>query len=158
MKILFIDIDGPLIPDKMLYKQKTFMSGYEVLPKHQYIHDPYSTDLLNHLFDIREDLFGVLHSTWRLYYNEEWLKRHFELQGLNVRWHTDSITDPQISDRWLSIKNWLSHHTEITNNDYAILDDEKAPKEMKTRSVKVDYVNGISYANVHRLKQLIIHS
>lgn len=154
MKILFIDIDGPLIPDKMRRLNKTDNEFYKDV-WHLHTHDPFSTLVLNNLFDGYDNLFGVLHSTWRYNYNIEWLKKHFIFQGLNIRWHDDIITSPDIENRWLSIENWLSNHSDISRGDFTIIDDEKPPPHFKSRTVRIDEQNGFSEPNVDRLFHLI---
>lgn len=163
-----IDIDGPLIPDKMHLTQvfmdiPFYKDGYpttdgEGKPVHKeiwhaHVHDPFSTMVLNKLFE-HDDIYGVLHSTWRLSYDEEWMKKHFEMQGVAVRWHDDMFTNPKIFDRWQSIRDWLGDHPEIVRDNFAILENEKPPEDLKSRTIRVDEVSGLSYTNVKNLSSL----
>ena len=153
MKFIFLDIDGVFIPDKCKYLEFGRHAMYDN-SDHWVSYDPFAVKFLNRLFDQNDDLYAVTQSTWRQNYPVEWLLKHFVVQGCNFRWHDDTYTNPGL-ERWLSIRNWLHEHPEISRDQIAILDDEKPPYDLQTRTVRVDEVNGLSLKNCQRLVSLL---
>lgn len=146
MRILFIDIDGPLLPEKAKYFD--YQKKTEV--EHWTEFDPFSVRFYNSLFEKYSDLYGVIHSSWRKFYPDDFLINHFKSQGCEFRFHTDMIAPFKFgSNRWEEINFWLYDHPEI--KDYMILDDEVPPEYLKKRTVLVDYKNGLSLNNCRKL-------
>lgn len=155
MKIICLDLDGPLIPDRCKYfDDEKYQHDFYLDVNHWVTFDPFAVRFLNRLVDMNDDLHFVLHSTWRKHYDKKFLDTHFSIQGLHVRWHQDWFTDPQLS-RWDSIDLWLKKHPSVTNEMYAILDDEKPPLNFKTRTVRVNEYDGLSEKNCARLISLL---
>lgn len=153
MKILFLDIDDVILSNRCKYLEHTRTQWHnETFPDHWVTFDPFVVQFLNHLFNCNDDLYAVLHSTWRKFYDEQTIAKHFISQGCEFRWHNDMFTPP--IERWDSIRSWVHDHN-LSANDYAILEDEKPPYSMKTRTIRVDEFNGFSHKNCERLIALL---
>lgn len=146
MRILFIDIDGPLIPGKASYFDDDKNS--DIIHWSEF--DPFSVRFYNMLFEKYNDLYGVIHSSWRKFYNDDFLLNHFSQQGCKFRFH-DDLTAPFkfSSNRWEEISMWLSDHPEI--DDYMILDDEYPPESYKERTIVINFDDGLSRENCQDL-------
>lgn len=157
-KIVFLDIDGPFIPDKCKFidhKRTIFSKDIN----HWCTFDPFAVTFFNELFENNQNLFAVIHTSWRKYYPEnncQWIINHFQDQGCKFQWHTTPHT-PIIKSatRWEEISSWLNNHKDITNNDYLIIEDERPPTNFKTRTIRVDETNGLSMKNCQRIKELL---
>lgn len=153
MKVLFLDLDDVLVLDKCRFLVKEANPFYDNF-FYQYEFDPFGRDFLNGLFKLNEDLYCVLHSTWRKDCEKDWLLQHFKHQKAEFRWHESFCTDPRLS-RWDSISWWLSEHKEVSRSDYAVLDDEKPPQDFKTRTVRVNGQTGLDFKDCERLVNLL---
>lgn len=154
-KIVFLDIDGPLIP-RSLRKTNTF--------------DQKAVASLNKLFDEHEDLFAVIHSSWirtldwaPSFFNDR-LRKLFAKQGCRFRWHDDFYTVStaySFDDRFERISYWLAKHkNEIVS--YAIVDDakyytlEKAYFPLsKNNYVNVSYNDGLTEDNIEKISRIL---
>lgn len=157
-KIVFLDIDGPLIPNKCKHIDH-LRSEFSKDTNHYCVFDPFAVTFFNELFRYNDNLHAVLHTSWRKYYSEnncQWIIDHFKDQGCNFRWHKDKHT-PIIKSatRWEEITMWLVDHPDITINDYAIVEDEYPPLSFKTRTIRVDEENGMTTKNCKRIKELL---
>lgn len=152
-KILFIDLDDVFVLDKAKYLGLPEHEHYRNWP-YMHHHDPFAAEFISNLFVKNTDLYGVLHSTWRQTASEWWIKKHFEVQNTFVRWHQDWMTDPDLA-RYQSITKWLEEHDHIKRDQWAIIDDEKPPETMKSRTVRIDPNHGFGNKEVTRLIQLL---
>lgn len=151
-KILFIDFDGPLIPAKIKFFEHKKTDKIE----HWSIFDPFAVSFLNLIFEEEPELYAVLHTSWRKFYDGEFLINHMKNQGCNFRFHSDLIAPYKFSsDRWHEISFWLSDHPEISKKDYAIIDDETPTERFKEQTVKIDYENGFNYDDCTRLLKIL---
>lgn len=157
MKILFIDIDGVLVPDKCKYlnhKAPETMKDVD----HWCYFDPFAVAFLNEVFAKEHTLHGVIHSTWKKFYTEDELKIMFSSSGCNFRWHNDMVavtTSTKFDSRWDDIDNWLLQHIEVKRQDFAIIDDAKPASNLKSRTVRTNEQIGITDKNCERLLNLL---
>jgi hypothetical protein len=144
-RVLFLDIDGPLIPGRayMLPNQtkpivKTF--------------DPVAVSLINEACKNRRQI--VVHSSWLRYpENYEYdLVGYMVKQGINRDlFHADPLCDGLIHWRYNRIREWLARHPEVT--DYVVVDDEPDPDgHVKGHLVLVDFEDGLMMKQFRQLK------
>lgn len=157
MKILFIDIDGVLVPDKCKYLNHLRPKSMKDLDHWCYF-DPFAVSFLNAVFENDHTLHGVIHSTWKKFYSADELQKMFEVSGCKFRWHNDMIThtvSTKFDSRWDDIENWLLQHVEVKRQNFAIIDDAKPSANLKNRSVRTNEQTGISDKNCERLLNLL---
>ncbi len=148
-KILFLDIDGPMIPGRaysMPGQTKPLVKTF----------DPVAVGLLNALCQDKGWRI-VLHTSWIRVWGGQETYDHCVQQGLKPQYfHKDAWCDEEIHWRYTRVAKWLVEHPEIDR--YKILDDEpysedidiyeKAlryphPADMKDHLVLVDFYDGI---------------
>ena len=143
MKIIFLDIDGPMVPIR------AWVLGYK--GRHE-LFDPIAVATL--LKILKHDVKLVISSSWRsLGYDE--VVTALENSGISRKhlhedWQTKefpvSPEDHMFKLRAEEIKEWLSRHPEI--EDYVAIDDY--PLEMD-KLIHVSSNDGISYENQIKL-------
>lgn len=142
--ILFLDIDGVLIPRRMYDAPNQTRPLVTVF-------DPGVVGMLNTLARECGAQF-VIHSSW-LRSNFAFIsakcgctdvKQHMICQGLDAdAFHKDHSCQYRFSGtRWTAICDWLEDHPEVTNLDYWIIEDEPHP-----------YYDGVSRLNLNRIIQ-----
>lgn len=146
-RILFLDIDGPLIPGRAA------LLPNQTAP-YWHIFDPVAVSLINDACR-HQGRKIVVHSSWVKHTDlyEFDLLEHLIGQGLDASlFHEDPICKP-IAWRYDRIKEWLSRH-EI--DDYVILDDEAPqildPKGFHDHLLQVDYEDGVTWKIYRKLK------
>lgn len=148
MKVLFLDIDGPLI------SARAGLLPNQTAP-YWHVFDQCAVALINDIckFDDRKI---VVHSSWvkhtALYAFD--LMEHLIGQGLKTEYfHGDPLCKP-ISWRYDRVAEWLGRHSEV--EDYVIVDDEKPqtldPAWLNKHLVLVDYDNGLSWNDFMAIK------
>lgn len=144
MKILFLDIDGPLIPGRaytMPGQTKGIVKTF----------DPCAVGLINFWCKSRKWKL-VLHSSWVQILGGEDTYLHCLSQGLNKdHFHKDAWCDEHENWRYTRVAKWLKEHPETTH--YMILDDEPYkidlfgkyphPADISNHLILVDFEDGI---------------
>lgn len=150
-KILFLDIDGVVLPGRAyLLPQQT-----KPIVK---VFDPCAVSLLNSACD-KQDRKIVMHSSWiRTQYWDNYnpagdVITHCVEQGINKElFHPDDpYCNRDISWRYDRVDEWVGRHPEVT--DFLIVDDEPcAPDyQYKNHLVLTDFDEGITLAIYHKL-------
>lgn len=147
-KVLFLDIDGPMIPGRSWVSQGKFDfsrdSGiYDTF-------DPIAVDTINKLID-KTGLEIVVSSAWR---NKgfDYVMDVFEKNGLSPEhvhddWRTIKWPDPnEPFERDKEINEWLSRHPEVTLS--AAIDDSQLSV---ANFVKVTFEDGMLSAQQSQL-------
>lgn len=115
-KVIFLDIDGPVIPSR------AFALPGQTLPFTEF--DPCCVGILNRLCD-ELGYKIVLHTSWikpRIKGGRGTFD-HCVRQGIKMEhFHEDAWCDEYIDWRYTRIHEWLQRHPEVT--DYIIFDDE----------------------------------
>lgn len=148
-KILFLDIDGPMIPGRVY----TMPGQTKPLVK---AFDPAAVGILNRLCQDKGWRI-VLHTSWIKIFGGQETYDHCIEQGLKAQYfHKDAWCDKTIHWRYTRVARWLAEHPEVTR--YHILDDEpyaadidlyKAaqeyphPEDMEKHLILVDFYDGI---------------
>lgn len=113
--ILFMDIDGPMIPQRVYYLSKHVPGAVTVF-------DPVARDHINALLNARPELWIVISSTWR-YRGKAKCAALLQQNGIDSsRLHPDWATPENQPTRSAEIRAWLDAHPEIRK--YVALDDE----------------------------------
>ena len=130
-KVLFLDIDGPMIPRRAYFlpNQTGVVS----------IFDPVAVSLL---LKVLEDSGAkiVISSTWGNH-GQDLVKETLEKNGISWNYvHPDWVTPRKMSSsRDHEIKWWLQKHKEVTH--WVSLDDEKLAKN----NVRVSFEDGMQW-------------
>lgn len=143
-KVLFLDIDGPMIPRRAFY-----------LPNQTLIvrkFDPVATALLNEVL-AKTGAKLVISSTWGKQ-GIETVKTLLEENGIS--WesvHQDWVTPRKYPlARPEEIRLWLANHPEITH--WASLDDEQL--DLDGKNVKVTFDDGMLTQHYQQLLELLV--
>lgn len=144
-KIIFVDIDGPMIPYRCL-----FLPGQTRVMT---LFDPVAVSLLNHLCE-DNDFKIVIHSSWVRIMGGKPTFNHCVSQGIKPEhFHEDAWCNEDINWRYTRVAEWLSRHPEIT--EYVILDDDPYqddlfggfphPEGMVLRLILINYYEGFVF-------------
>lgn len=154
-KIIFLDIDGPMIPYRVM-----FMPGQTVPMT---VFDPVAVSFINRLCEA-EGWKVVLHSSWIKIFGGANTLKHCISQGIKTEhFHADAYCDEDIHWRYTRVAKWLNQHPDVTT--YAILDDEPYqdglndgvpyPDGMSLHMVLVNYYQGFLF---HEYNEVLAQS
>ena len=153
-KVLFVDIDGPLIPGRA-YMLPGNMKPLRTGPFVQAF-DPVAVSLLNSLAKDRDYRF-VLHTSWLRVIGPRETLDHCVQQGLShAYFHDDPWCNPEISWRYDRLAEWLARHPEV--NSYAIIDDDPYKQgdtegvDVGKNLILVDFEEGLTMRNYRQLR------
>jgi hypothetical protein len=136
-KVIFVDIDGPMIPLRawFLPNQTPIVS----------IFDPCAVSLLLRLVD-RSQAKLVVSSTWGLHGYDSCMET-FEKNGIHRDlFHEDWVTPRKMSSaRYHEIRWWLDRHPEVTHS--VAIDDADLNMDFVPCAVKCDCAEGMSWRN-----------
>jgi len=160
-KVLFIDVDGPLIPARALFLPSNLKPTWQ----NQWAFDPCAVGMLNFLAWAVPDLVGVI-SSHRVGYgvpieydgystfDRAFWEKLFTDNGLRIPLHPRWITPRQIERRPKveEISDWLKLHPEVTQ--FAVIEDDfngngtkPSPEQVeKFHIVATNYDQGLSYS------------
>lgn len=159
-KIIFLDIDGPLIPGRSFIAEgKTEVVPFEVL-----YFDPVAVKMLNRLCK-QEDWRIVIHSSWIKIVGGERTYEHCLKQGLSGMSFYNVAEDSPWCDekepwRYTRVAKYLEVHPEIT--EYVILDDTSYskdesgyphPEDMDAHWLMVDFDDGMLSFHYNSIKE-----
>lgn len=144
-KIIFLDIDGPMIPYRCMC-----LPGQTVPWT---LFDPVAVSLINDLC-AKNGFKVVLHTSWVRIMGGQQTKDHCISQGINPdHFHSDAYCDENISWRYTRVAEWLSRHPEVES--YVILDDDPYQADlnfpiqhqegMALRVILVNYYTGFLF-------------
>lgn len=144
-KIIFLDIDGPVIPYRCM-----FLPGQTVPWT---VFDPVAVSLINELC-ANDGWRIVIHSSWIRHRGGQFTRDHCIAQGiLAEHFHPDAWCDGSIKWRYTRIAKWLSDHPDVKT--YAIVDDDayepdkdaawEHPADVADHVVKINYYTGMMF-------------
>lgn len=135
--IVFLDIDGPMIP------VRAFFLPNQTRPAS--IFDPCATGMLLKLLQ-ESSAKIVISSTWGQF-GKDRCEELLAKNGIDPSYlHEDWVTPRKMSSaRYHEIKWWLDKHPEVTH--YVAIDDEDLPIDWITNAVKCDGAEGFSLRN-----------
>lgn len=136
-KVIFLDIDGPMISGRAAY-----------LPDQTYIHsvfDPCATAMLLRLIENSGARIVISSTHGKKGYDH--IKQLFESNGVNPNLlHPDWVTPKKLTSwRIHEISWWLQDHPEVTS--YVAIDDEQLNVKYVANSVQCDTYEGFSFRN-----------
>lgn len=125
MKILFLDIDGPMIPGRLYFDKKMTYCDH----RHLFKYDPIAVQMVNKICDVTgaSIVFNTAHNVNA---DVEGMKGVIA-QGIFNGIHPSHIHQkgftlfPQHSSRQGGINRWLLQNAGVTH--YCVIDDEKIP-------------------------------
>jgi len=137
-KIIFLDIDGPMIPVRayyMLNQTKPLVTVF----------DPCAVSLLLRLLEDANAKL-VISSTWGVK-GRDAVVQVLAANGIDETFlHEDWITPRKLSSyRCHEIRWWLDNHPEVSH--YVAIEDEYLPPEFVRNAVKCDTYEGFSWRN-----------
>jgi len=147
MNILFLDIDGPMIPARMYYDGiPKIITGKKA---DVWMFDPLAVAMVNHLIDTFKIklVFNTSHNALGIDHI-----LNFQYNGITRSdYHDDFMTKYPLglTKRMDAISEWLTRHPEVTK--WVVLDDWPIESD---RAVLVDYNYGITLDNFEQLVKL----
>jgi hypothetical protein len=138
-KVIFLDIDGPLIP-----KRQWVHSRRNTLEPRFDEFDPIAVSMVNHLIKYGPAKI-VVSSAW-----DRGAIQAFEDNGILMELHDDTFTKKEGPYRRDEVAEWLTRHPEITH--WVALDDAATPEP---GGVLVSLDDGLSLANYIRAAELL---
>lgn len=144
-KIIFQDIDGPLIPLRMFYRG---FRPFDVA-RSAFVYDPVAVDMIRHLCERfnAKMVFNSAHCE-----NPHHVMAHqAKFNGLDPVLHPDCKTEfiSKINHRYDAIKEWLSRHPEV--KEWIVIDDAEVHPP---RQVKVNYNLGMTIDDYYEAARL----
>ena len=159
-KILFLDIDGPMVPGRSLLMPGNCPGFWG------WTFDPIAVSMINFM-DFAIPNFQIVLSTHRWgaklkgpyrdfpdVNSKEFWEYHFLVQGITASLHEDWLT-PRHTDfdgeyvrraKWEEIEDWLAKHPEVTQ--FATVEDDMNDKQMVTKEMRKKFhLYGESYDN-----------
>lgn len=146
--ILFLDIDGVLLPGRAYYmasQTQPLVTRF----------DPCVVGMVNKLC-AEIDAKIVIHSNWRrteprrIARGARSLREHFINEGiLPENLHPNVLCPMKFSSsRWMDISAWLEEHPEVGPEDFFVLEDEDCPTDWPhaSRVIQCDFDNGLTVA------------
>lgn len=150
MRIIFLDIDGPLIPLRMYFNgNRPFNTEYG-----SFVYDPIAVAMIKTLaskFDAKV-VFNSAHNE-----NPAHIMLHqATFNGLKDVMHTDIITQfPHTPDRLSAIETWLKEHSEVT--EWIVIDDmpvDSSRNIAHSRQVPINYSLGMTMDSFQKACEL----
>lgn len=146
-KVLFLDIDGVLLPGRAYTLPNQTNNPYVT------IFDPCAVAMLNKALETSGRKI-VLHSSWIKHNEADWLFDHIVGQGVSPDFfHEDWTTNRDLHWRYDRVRDWLSRHKEVT--DFVIVDDEPALHDdahLQPHLVLTNFDEGITVEIFKRLR------
>lgn len=145
MKILFLDIDGPMIPWRAVYMEKNYKKLFSQF-------DPVAVAFVNRLIDCGVKI--VISSSWAMSgyeaIKEAFKNNNIALESIHEDWMTPRPTGKVGSKyRTEQIQLWLDAHPEVTH--YVSLDDIEIDLP---GAVTVDYYNGLLFEQMEEIFEI----
>lgn len=143
MKIIFLDIDGPMIPLRCFFMLKNYKKLATAF-------DPIAVEFFNTVLKKNPDVHFVISSTWGLK-GKETIKKLFKKNGLLCRLHKDWVTPRKLSSlRSSEIRWWLEDHPEIET--FVVVDDELLTVPNHVRACTKD---GLKFEDYKKILDLL---
>lgn len=149
-KILFLDIDGVLIPGR------AYMLPGQTHDPFVTLFDPCAVAMINEACR-HQGRKIVIHSSWirtkfaEFFVNES-VEGHLIRQGIDKNLiHEDSRCNGDIDWRYNRVDEWLTRHPEVS--DFFIIDDTECDDNYKFKKhlILTDFDDGISMKNYRQL-------
>lgn len=121
MNVIFVDIDGPLLPGKMHMFQENDTRGK---PKATPFFDPWAVRCFN-VWTKYANAKAVLSTNWTHSWEVDELVKAMEENGLELDWHDEIVTPRRFSPhRAREILEWLEDNTDVEGDSFIAVDDD----------------------------------
>lgn len=162
MKILFIDIDGPLVPQRALYLPKNLGKnlGWQF--------DPCAVEMINFLLWADPTIRGVVASHRYDYHSEPgshtkaFWEEKFAENNLQIQLHSEWVTVRTRFKRtkFIEVNDWLNRHPEVSH--HCMIDDEadgykniREDDRRKFHLVGEDFANGLTWDDFSKMWEFL---
>lgn len=157
MNVIFVDIDGPLLPGKMhMFKENRKKGEPFATP----MFDPWAIRCFN-VWTQYADAKAVLSTNWTHSWEVQKIKDVMAANGLMLDWHDEVLTPRRFSDhRAREILEWLEDNTDVEGDRFIAVDDDTTCSILREVIdeghrdihilgdwIEVDYMNGLSWQN-----------
>jgi hypothetical protein len=154
--IVFVDIDGPLLPGKMhMFKENRSREKFATP-----MFDPWAIRCFN-VWTKYADAKAVLSTNWVHSWEVDKLMDIMAQNGLELNWHEQPVTPKRFSSsRHTEILDWLEDNTDVEGDRFIAVDDDTTCNHIRPiidemhRNIhilgdwiEVDFMNGISWKN-----------
>lgn len=149
-KILFLDIDGPMIPGRAHnlpgQRSETFVKQF----------DPVAVSIINWLCD-ECGWRVVLHTSWIRLWGEAATRDHCIKQGIKEKFFHKDICDEGEPWRYTRVDRWLNdhlvdHYVILDDEPYALnYDGESYTNNIADHLIVVDFEDGILTGTVNKI-------
>lgn len=160
-KIMFLDLDGPMIPGR------SYSGGHDpndllmVDTTHKF--DPIAVQNINDICE-KHGWKIVLHTSWVRIAGGQFTYDYCIKQGINSwHFHENAWVDEDESWRFTRIARWLEEHPEV--QEYVIIDDtpysqdiqsgHPHPNDMKNHLMLVSFDDGLLTEHYKKLSEVI---
>ena len=144
MKIIFLDIDGPMIPLRMYYLGARIFD-YD---KGSFVYDPVAVGMINKLCE--ENNAKVVFNSAQGENPIEVMRHQGIVNGLKYL-HEDCKTDfPKIENRYAAIIEWFKKNGDVKN--WIVIDDTIV---YKPKQIIIDYDIGITMDNFIKANEML---
>ena len=151
MKVLFLDIDGPLVTvGSMIHTNRQKLLGLTDKLSHKAF-DPIAASNLQYILEEVPGIEIVISSTWRKLYTLEALQEIFSEYNISPSFIVGVTPVLESRYRGQEIELYLKHNPEITN--FVIIDDDSDMEPYMDRLVKVDGKNGLTFSDAEKIIQ-----
>jgi len=148
-RILFLDIDGVLLPGR------AYMLPNQTNNPYVTVFDPCAVSMLNKAL-AKQKRQIVVHSSWVKHWPKDQIFAHLVSQGVDQDFfHEDWYTNPQFHWRYDRVRDWMYRHKdEVT--DWVVVDDELPTSDEDSRflnghAIFTDFDEGITMQIYRRL-------
>jgi len=149
MKVIFLDIDGPLVTvGSMIHNNRLNLLGLSNSSSHKAF-DPISMSNLKYILEEVTGVEIVISSTWRKLYSLETLQEMFDKYNIPASFIVGVTPILENGYRGQEVALYLKHHPEITN--FTIIDDDKDLEPYMDRLVQVDGKNGLTFSDAEKV-------
>ena len=162
MNIIFVDIDGPLLPNTMNLFTQNRATGQKVDGDNPPYFDPVAVRIFN-LWAKYSNAKVVFSTNWSYSFEADVLKEMMIKNGLGFDYHTEVLTPKKMSStRANEICWWLADNTN-EGDKFIAVDDDPSCKHIATylegdsdtaqenkavgKWIEVDFFSGISWPN-----------
>jgi hypothetical protein len=158
VKIIFQDVDGPLIPGRLYYHRDAHYSKEHATFKY----DPVAVGMLRELVRLssKNEPTFIVYNTAHNVENRNEMRYKARVNGFEDLLHEDCRTDFCVDDRgdftanarYAGIARWVEKYN-LKETDWIVFDDE--PNVHPRRQVKVDFDVGMTMKNFQQAGELL---
>lgn len=141
-KVIFQDVDGPLIPGRLYYAQHAHMNADFI-----WLYDPVAVGMLREICTRRG--VKIVYSTAHNEEDPNMMRYKARVNGMEDLLHEDCQTKfrSEMFSKQDAIVEWLRRHPEV--DSWLCIDDEDVFRGPHPQHVKVEFSVGLTIDNFH---------